>query len=382
MILHTLLTIFLSLLCVSSSWGDNIVHDSAKRLYLQTVRQPSGVVVPGERVRLFYKLYTPNFFTDAPFYQNLVVENGLIVEQKTLSASATFVGKQMASQIIEIDLYPSQDGIIEIPDLRFIGKVAGSGGEDVPPVALYSDPQVILVQTPVGLASHPGFVASTKVSVVDEWQIPSKHLEKGDLLYRTLTLRAKDVPPMILPDFVLNTPDGVSLLMTEPSLTTIQNRSENYSEIKQVATYSIDTAGTYHLGGEQIVWWKLGETPRVEVTPLGVKEIDAGGFALVWKLGVLLFALSLLVSLIYLGWRQIDQRKYRLARHLMQAEPKGFVGLAYRWAALYGDCKMVLREVDPRVGGLYRQLFSAKGEPVRHWKQLRRFLAKKIIGKR
>lgn len=368
-----------------------VTSDKDQRVFLTVSQSPEGPVSPGQKVLIRYQFYTPTYYNDAIYFEPPLLDNALVMPPESINGRQSFQQQMMTLQTIQMAVYPTQEGIIQFPDLEFSVPAVGQGGGTIPRARIRARAFVLLVRTPPSMDGLRGFVAAPDLSVNDTWEVPEGALEKGDLLTRTLELKVRGVPAMVLPDFKVTAPRGISVLATEPSLNTSDGREGMVGTLTQRVTYAIERPGSYLLGGESLVWWKTEGDGARQTLVLEEKRADAGGLPLTLVFGLAGTLVSLMLCLFCARWVYGGLNKERMAlkRGLKKSTPHAFPCLAYRWLDRYGV------KGDATVGTVFleggdgaewvRQLFGSQyartPQAITDWPRVRRHLIRAIMAR-
>ncbi|GEM81198.1 BatD family protein [Vibrio superstes] len=255
---------------------------------LQAVAAPQLVfsvdkhnVAPGEQVNLEFLAATNQYFMDSPEFSAPYISNAMVKQEKTsvVSGFSYIDGEKVASQRWSIQVYPNKEGVYLIPSMT----VTLSTVDDelqVVKTQLKTDPVAIMVKSPAALKGESGYLVSDKVSIEDDWGLDgaklAQHFRKGDIVQRRITIKADNTSTFMMPDFAPSAPEGVSVSLMEPQVTSDYLRGNHTTTLVQTVSYSIDKPGQYSLGGEQLTWWNPQQKQAEEWTAKAV-NLDAGG---------------------------------------------------------------------------------------------------------
>ncbi|HHP0461233.1 TPA: BatD family protein [Vibrio harveyi] len=236
-------------------------------------------VAPGEQVNLEFTAITEQYFVDSPEYSMPYIANAMIKQERSsVLPGYTYIdGKKYTSQRWSIQVYPNKAGVYLIPSMDVSLFTVGDDLHSVK-TALKTKPVALMVKSPIEMIGRSGYLVSPKVSVEDNWSNNqgAKSYNKGDLLQRTITIKAENTSSFMMPDFVPSVPEGISASLMEPNISSNYERGQHSATLTQKISYSIDKPGQYRLGNESVSWWNP-DTRKAENWKAESLNIDAGG---------------------------------------------------------------------------------------------------------
>ncbi|WP_220753109.1 BatD family protein [Shewanella sp. KT0246] len=286
-------------------------------------------VAPGQQVNVNLLIATPSYFVDSAEFNLPVVDNALVVNESTYRASGSTMidGKRYSSQRWSFQIYPNQPGVYSIPPMRVTAFVADDEGK---PVAVTKKIQgvVLVAMQPSAMGNSKHYLVSNDVKISDDWSISNSDIKfndydstnnkiqlgAGDIIERTLQIKASKTSRLTIPSTQFIVPEGVSLMLSEPELESHYNRGNSYATISQHISYSIDEPGQYNLGGETITWWDPVKKIKQQQLLVG-KQIDAGGIP--WQSIWLIVAGAMLVVIILFLYKYWQPTLYSYKQHLL-----------------------------------------------------------------
>lgn len=183
-------------------------------------------VAPGEQVNLEFTAITEQYFVDSPEYSMPYIANAMVKQERpSVLPGYTYIdGKKYTSQRWSVQVYPNKAGVYLIPSMDVSVFTVGDDLQSVK-TALKTKPVALMVKSPIPMKGKSGYLVSPKVSIEDSWSTnqASERYNKGDILQRTITIKAEDTSSFMMPDFVPSVPDGVSVSLMEPSIPPTMN---------------------------------------------------------------------------------------------------------------------------------------------------------------
>ncbi|GEA52248.1 hypothetical protein VIN01S_30520 [Vibrio inusitatus NBRC 102082] len=260
-------------------------------------------IVPGQQVNLQFEATTKQYFMDGPQYSLPYVANAMVKQENksTLSGYSFINDEKFTSQRWSIQVYPNKVGVYLIPSMTVTLTTANEDGNIVK-TPLKTKPLALVVKAPSELKHESNYLVSSKVSVEDVWSSTSetakKEYERGDIIQRTVTIKAEYTSTFMMPDFVPLAPEGVTVSLLEPALSSHYSRGEHSTTLVQHISYSIDKPGQYALGSEQVKWWNP-DNNQLNTWKASAKSIDAGGvdYQKVLRLGMVFLSFMICIYL-------------------------------------------------------------------------------------
>jgi hypothetical protein len=239
-------------------------------------------------------------------------------------------GDTYTTQTHELAVYPQRAGAIRLPPIGV--RFASDGGIGKPPVPRQgaTKEMTLTARMPPGAEGLSTVITTPKLTVREAWKPEAGKAKLGAAFTRTVTVRAADVPGMVLPPVRWEAPEGVGVYPAPASVTDSSERGELTGQRVESVTYVCEKPGTYRLPGLTLAWWDSGQkqlrrerlAPRTIEVEAAPQPADSGGpaparksYALAWWLGgaVILAGLGLVSWLIrkplgrwLAGWRAVQ----------------------------------------------------------------------------
>ncbi|MHC5110529.1 MAG: BatD family protein [Planctomycetota bacterium] len=221
---------------------------------------------------------------------------------------------------------------------------------------LSSDSFALKIAAPPGRTPGEVTICTSDFSIDDRWSGDIDSLSTGDALKRTVTMRAGDVPAMLLPALSTSDIEGLGLYRDKPQLQDRENRGALTGERKEILTYVCQEQGTYTIPESRIRWWDpkdetwkehllesrtltvLAGTEAAANAATTSEEVPAGLSAAWW-----LMAAAIIVFGVVGGWwvkvaqqsRQAKNSEHALFADVQRACRKHKVGEAYRALSMW-----------------------------------------------
>lgn len=226
-------------------------------VFVEAELDPAKGAVVGQRVSLLLTLGTTNWFTGAPALPEPEIEGAIVRRfgSQAVNASENREGTTYAVQTWTWWVYPRRAGTFEIPSLEVVLNTVDDDREKVE-VRARTKPLAFEAVAPPD--AGPGDVLVTKKFVVEQTLEPEpKDLKVGDALRRTLTLRADDVPGMLIPPVSSSAPDGLRPYPDAPRVEDEYDRGTLRGLRVESTSWILEREGEFVLPEIRRRWWNL-----------------------------------------------------------------------------------------------------------------------------
>ncbi|HFD81172.1 MAG TPA: protein BatD [Gammaproteobacteria bacterium] len=287
--------------------------DGRGPVFMKTELEPAGTSPRVQqqllyRVRLYYRVpLVEGSFSD------LKIKDAVVERLGEDSQYQTTIGGQRY-QVIErrYAIFPEKSGTLEIPPIRFDGRLMAASGQRFPSTGIDSmmrrffgnqNPfdDAFFAGTPFGNAgkrvrvrSEPlklevrgrpagyhgsDWLPAAALKLTDSWAAGPPEFRVGEPVTRTITLEAKGLESSQIPDIHIPEVEGVRLYPEQP---VTENRTDGewvFGTRKQSVAYVATRPGTVKLPAIRVDWWDTGaEKQRSSVIPAWeVRVLPAAG---------------------------------------------------------------------------------------------------------
>jgi hypothetical protein len=242
-------------------------------------------------------------------------------EERPVLSARTIDEEEYSVQRHEFSLFCQQGGEITIPEIQVRCGSIKSSGEPLSQHTLQVPAFKLTSRLPEG--SRPGqvVVSTTKMEVSETWNPRPGEAKVGDAFLRTVTMRAADIPGMLLPRILKPQIQGLALYASEPGVSDRTERGDFTGQRTESMTYLCETSGEVEIPAVLIRWWDHGKKtweertlPAVPLTvlpnpayaPKESSDLSPEGRAYFW--GVLTFGVVVLGFLFAVKRRKHDQQ--------------------------------------------------------------------------
>jgi hypothetical protein len=241
------------------------------RPFARTRLEPGERVTVGQPVSVVVEVLVPNWFTAAPRFPTLNVDDAIAVfEDRGINFTEELDGLTWAGQSRSYDVYPQRPGsfvIAAIPvRVRYMSDSTGPRTE-----VTVSPPAVSFTATlPAGAENLPYFISTTALEIEQTFDRESGTLKVGEAFVRTVTITVDGALSMVIPPLPHESVSGLAMYADPPEV-----RDEGGERGEQIVgtrveriTCVAEEAGEYRLAPIELVWWDVGsEELRTTVLP-------------------------------------------------------------------------------------------------------------------
>jgi len=254
---------------------------AAEAALVQLIPPAQLSATAGEGVAFSVVLLARGQFS-GPTYLDLPVLDGAIIMQvseRPLLDTQQVGEETYVSASYDFSVYPQRAGRLVVAPVT--ARFASRERYDQPVIAhrLQTRPFEVTVVAPDGAVTGELVVSARELSATEAWSPEPVSARVGDAFTRTLTVRARDVPAMLLPAPDFSDVEGVALYRLAPQLKDRTERGILASERIDTATYVCERAGSFRIPELSLRWWDPGQarwqTRRFPEVTLEVAENPA-----------------------------------------------------------------------------------------------------------
>jgi len=236
----------------------------------------------GQRIRLDVLLLVPSQFTGVPTFDLPDVKDALLLRVGGGDARPTFGsergdGVTYVSARYQFAAFFQRSGDFTIPpfEVRF-ASVEGFGKEPEWHTKATQE-HGVSIESPAGTERLAVLVSTTRLDVEDGWGRSTGGARVGDAFTRTISMRAQDVPGLLLPVLPLERVEGLEAYPSDPSVDTTTERGAFVGTRVERVTYICAKEGTAVVPPLTLRWWNVATETLESVELDGVTfDIAAG----------------------------------------------------------------------------------------------------------
>ncbi len=216
----------------------------------------NGDVWVGQAVPLNVEVIVPTWFTAAPRFPELEVENAVTLSPE---AAVNFVvqsaGKTFSAQGQRYLIFPQTKGKYTVPSVKVEVSYALLDGKPSAPAFLSSFPLTFEARVPTGAEGAKYFLTTDRFQIGQSLDRKLEGLKVGDSIIRTVSMTADNTVGMTLPVLGFESPDGIRLYPGVPKISEKAERGKIEAGQTETVTYVLEREGSYKLPEIGILWW-------------------------------------------------------------------------------------------------------------------------------
>ncbi|MCL1093613.1 BatD family protein [Shewanella kaireitica] len=304
--------------------------------------------VVGEQVVLRFELLVNGFFNGGTQFELPSMSTARLSRASSfaINGNKKIAGVTYSSQLWEVYLYPEQQGLIELPSVRFDIKFMDNVSLQPKTLSLLSEPKVFYAYTPADIPNNEPYIVAEQVSIDEQWSEPKQSYQIGDVIEREITISVVNLPSMNIPRLKVAAPKGVKLIAQEAKLKDKVNRGESIATVSQTYRYIIHRSGEYLLGGENLNWWQ----PDVGLNQLQYSTYSVAVKGSVvnhkWLLAACVLVLAIVGLMLICKYKKLKlPQNVQLSQALMLRDWRRFINLLYQ----RGDKVSAPAQIKPHV---------------------------------
>ncbi len=256
------LTTFCFACCVFLPF-DLVVAEETKSLtpFARAHLEPVSKVTVGQPISVIVEVLVPSWFTGAPVFPDLDVQDAItIFSERGSNFTERIDGQTWAGQSRHYTVYAQRSGSFPIPKIPIAVKYYGEGiGPGA--TATVSPPSLsFTTRVPVEAEGLDYFIATTQLTLTQEFDRKPHMLKIGEAFTRILTVTVHDALSMVIPPLPSSSMDGISAYPEPPTVsdTSGERGAAIVGTRKVTTTYVAEQEGDYRLPAIEIHWWDIG----------------------------------------------------------------------------------------------------------------------------
>lgn len=347
---------FLAALCLFITFSSSAPAQEDPRVRL-VFEAPQPIYV-GQRVPFAIEILTTGQLNSAVQFDLARVPNAVLLQVPGAPTfgSDSIGGVSYTSYRYEFALYPHRAGPHVVPAIPVRSEVVVAFGKPGVPFRLEAKPLEIEATLPPGAENLATVISTPEFAVEVHWDKQPGEAIVGDAFRQTITLRARDILGMALPELFAPDIGGLRVYAKRAEVNDSIERGEIIGEVTQTFVYVCELPGGYSTPQLSIAWFDLSteqlhaetiasEQFEVSRDPNEFANIDSSGRDAPKRLPTL-------VALLTLGLVAWSLRK-RVQARLTQRRERAATSLIHVRAACRNDdaektLLALLRHIDAR----------------------------------
>ena len=223
--------------------------------------EPGPRVTVGQPVTVVVEVLVPSFFTGAPRFPALDVDDALaIFKDRGINFTERVDGETWAGQSRGYDVYPQRPGEFEIEAIPVRVRYRSESGGVRTEVTVTPPPVSFEAVLPPEAADLPYFISTTQLGIEQSFDREPGTLKVGEAFVRTITMTVEDALSMVIPPLPADRLPGLAVYPDPPEVTDEGGERGERIVGRRVEriTYVAEEAGEYRLAPIELAWWDVG----------------------------------------------------------------------------------------------------------------------------
>jgi hypothetical protein len=225
-----------------------------------TVSLSKDEVTVGEPLMITITLYTSTWFTSAPQFGEIQVPGAIMVDfpQRTGSLRKKVGSRSYPAIEKKYLAYPMVAGENTFPPLRIVAETPPEGDYRGRRVVVRSPERVFTAVAPEGIEQGQQVITAYDLRLTEEWNGSLKDLKQGDVLERSIQIRASGAIAALIPPLEPGEGSFGSVYNGSPSLSNAQGQNSFTGTRIEHWTYLLEAEGEFSLPAISLKWYHPG----------------------------------------------------------------------------------------------------------------------------
>jgi len=275
------------------------------KLTIETTIKRDQKQIVGQPLTIAIEIATNRWFAKGTRINNFELADTIILANSEISINGTkrLNGQTWSTQTKEITLYPRRHGDYYLPSIKVQVSV-NTENDGIVEGTIETKPQYFIISLPEALTNIEHFIVSPQVSLkilTDNENDDETSYSIGSAITQTITIKAQDVPAMMIPPVQQTELTGLSIYQKTPQVLDKSNRGDLVGTRIESFTYIFEQAGEYEIPEQVIFWWDTSNNKLQEVIIPSLlfnvgnsntsKNNEANAFVLSFKQNILIIVI-------------------------------------------------------------------------------------------
>jgi len=212
----------------------------------------------GQPVQLKVSVFTTTWFTKGVDIGNIQVDGALTVYFRSLSNSRMINGKKYAGVDFYYNLFPAEEGTLQIPVLEIQIESPKVGDYKGIKRTIKTKPKSISVKgVPLGYDPNNWLVAYS-LNITEKWSSDLTSVKVGDVIQRSIRRSAGGTLSEFIPETKLDSANGISIYPKRPQVKTNKSKTGVSASRMEMVNYLFEKEGTIIIPAIEYVYWNAG----------------------------------------------------------------------------------------------------------------------------
>lgn len=214
-------------------------------------------VIAGARLSFVVELLVQGQFSGPTYFLLPRIDGAIImqVSERPVLSTRQINDDSYVSARYDFAVYAQMAGRLQVPAITVRFGAKESFDQPINEYRLQTEPFYIEVTAPPGVAADEVVVSTNTLNATETWSPKPVDVKVGDAFTRTITVRAHDVPAMLLPPPNFGNPEGFEIYPKSQQTQDRTERGDLIGERNDTVTYVSTRAGSFEIPELTLRWW-------------------------------------------------------------------------------------------------------------------------------
>ncbi len=228
--------------------------------FIRAEIKPKSKVIIGETVVLEVDILVPTWFSKAPQFPVINVENAITLPpERSMNLTEQIDSESYAGIRREYKIIPQLPGTYYVPSVTVGFYYALENARPSALTTLKTRPFTFTAELPPEARGLSYFIAASRMTASQKRSPQTDTLRVGDALERTLTFKVYDALAMVIPPLAFDSIPGLAVYPHSPIVEDFggERGSQRIGQRIESVTYIVQDSGRYTLPAVEFSWWNI-----------------------------------------------------------------------------------------------------------------------------
>lgn len=197
----------------------------------------------GEAIELKITAFTSTWFTKGVNPGNIKIEGAFTIYFRSLPTTVQINNKTYAALSMFYKVFPYESGELKIPPIEISVETPNQGDYKGKKRTLKTTAKTVFIKELPANEPNTVFFVAPKVRVEEKWSKTGNTVLTGEILQRSISIKAENTLSQLLPDIIFDTIGGVSIYKNRAVSDTKKSRTAISSFKTQTVNYLFEKEG-------------------------------------------------------------------------------------------------------------------------------------------